>query len=142
MKGERQMRLFKLQHPGRRPGVCEMLASAVGQERYWRFMEEASEDLVRHSAHNITRCLHILKANGIRVSQGQRLRDMVCGMMYMLKNGLVYRDRVLLAAIPEVEKCLPHENKIEAHFGISSKVICMTENEVKLVFRETYQSGQ
>lgn len=139
---QRQMRLFKLQHPGRRPGVCEMLASAVGQERYWRFMEEASEDLVRHSAHNITRCLHILKANGIRVSQGQRLRDMVCGMMYMLKNGLVYRDRVLLAAIPEVEKCLPHENKIGAHFGISSKVICMTENEVKLVFRETYQSGQ
>ena len=58
----------------------------------------------------------------------------------MLKHGLVFRDQVLLTAIPEVDRCLPHENKIEAYFGISSKVICMTENEVKLVFRETYQS--
>jgi hypothetical protein len=136
---QKQMRLFKLAHPGRVPGICEILAGAIGQERYWRFMEEASEDLVRHCAQNITQCLHLLRSHGVRFSQGQRLRDMVCGMLYMLKNGLVFRDRVLLSAIPEVEKCLPHENKIEPHFGISSKVICMTENEVKLVFRERYQ---
>lgn len=137
---QKQMRLFKLAHPGRLPGVCEILAAAINQERYWRFMEEASEDLVKHCAHHITRCLLILRANGVRISQGQRLRDMVCGMLYMLKSGLVFREKVLLSAIPEVERCLPHENKIEAHFGISSKVICMTENEVKLVFRETYQT--
>ncbi len=137
---QKRMRLFKLTYPGRVPGVCEMLAGAMAQERYWRFMEEASEDLVVHCTQNITGCLQVLRGVGVRISQGHRLRDMVCGMLYMLKNGLVFRDRILLSAIPEVEKCLPHENKIETHFGISSKVICMTENEVKLVFRETYQT--
>ena len=58
----------------------------------------------------------------------------------MLKNGLLFETRVLLCAIPEVDRCLPHENKIEA-FGISSTVICMTENEVKLIFRESYRKA-
>jgi hypothetical protein len=137
---QRQMRVFKLAHPRRAPNVCWLLAGAMAQERYWRFIEEASEDLVKHCAQNISQCLLQLRANGAKVVVGGRLQDMVCGMLYMLKHGLVFHDRVLLAAIPEVDQCLPHENKIEAYFGISSKVICMTENEVKLVFRETYQS--
>ena len=137
---QRQMRAFKLAHPGGRPSVCVLLASAMGQERYWRFIEEASEDLVRHCAENIGRCLLQLRANGSKIANGTRLQDLVCGMLYMLKHGLIFGGRVLLSAIPEVDQCLPHENKIEAYFGISSKVICMTENEVKLVFRETYQT--
>ncbi len=137
---QRQLRVFKLAHPGELPCICRALAGAIGQERYWRFIEEASEDLVRHCAHNIALCLLQLRAHGVRVSPSPRLQDMVCGMLYMLKHGLVFRDQVLLSSIPEVDKCLPHENKIEAYFGISSKVICMTENEVKLVFRETYQT--
>jgi hypothetical protein len=136
----RLMREFKLTHPGQVPNVCVLLASAMGQERYWRFIEEASDELVRHCAHNIKLCLQQLQKNGARIVPGGRLQDMVCGMLYMLKHGLVFRDRVLLSAVPEVDHCLPHENKIEAYFGISSKVICMTENEVKLVFRESYQT--
>jgi hypothetical protein len=136
----KQMRLFKLTHPGRLPSVCRLLALAMGQERYWRFIEEASEDLVRHCARNIRLCLLQLRSNGAKMTTGTRLQDMVCGMLYMLKHGLIFKDRVLLSAIPEVDRCLPHENKIEAYFGISSKVICMTENEVKLIFRETYQT--
>ena len=137
---QKQLRVFKLTHPGELPCVCRALACAMGQERYWRFIEEASEDLVRHCAHHIALCLLQLRARGVRLTPGPRLQDLVCGMLYMLKHGLVFRDQVLLSAIPEVDKCLPHENKIEAYFGISSKVICMTENEVKLVFRETYQT--
>jgi hypothetical protein len=137
---QRLMREFKLTHPGQPPNVCILLASAMGQERYWRFIEEASDDLVRHCTHNIEQCLKQLQRNGAKIAPGARLQDMVCGMLYMLKQGLVFRDRVLLSAVPEVDHCLPHENKIEAYFGISSKVICMTENEVKLVFRESYQT--
>lgn len=137
---QKQLRMFKLAHPGKLPCICRALACAMGQERYWRFIEEASEDLVRHCAHHIALCLLQLRARGVRLTSGTRLQDLVCGMLYMLKHGLVFRDQVLLTAIPEVDRCLPNENKIEAYFGISSKVICMTENEVKLVFRETYQS--
>jgi hypothetical protein len=137
---QKQMRLFKLAHPGSVPCVCRLLACAMGQERYWRFIEEASDELVRHCAQNISRCLLQMRKSGTKLTTGTRLQDMVCGMLYMLKHGLIFRDKILLSAIPEVDRCLPHENKIEAYFGISSKVICMTENEVKLVFRETYQT--
>ena len=76
----------------------------------------------------------------MKITSGGRMQDLVCGMLYMLKSGLSFQNKVLLKAIPELDRCLPHENKIEGYFGVSSKVICMTENEVKLVFRESYQS--
>lgn len=136
----KQMRLFKLTHPGRLPSICRILAQAMAQEKYWRFIEPASEALVRHCSHNITQCLLELKSSNGKTAIGPRLQELVCGMLYMLKHGLTFQNRVLLLAIPEVDRCLPHENKIEAYFGISSKVICMTENEVKLIFRESYQS--
>lgn len=136
----KQMRAFKLTNPGKWPSVCCILAQALAQEKYWRFIETASEDLVKQCSRNITLCLLELKSSGGKVSSGTRLQDLVCGMLYMLKHGLTFQNRVLLSAIPEVDRCLPHENKIEAYFGISSKVICMTENEVKLIFRESYQT--
>lgn len=136
----KQMRAFKLTNPGCLPSIPCLLAASVQQERYWRFIEEASDDLVRHCCQNITACLLRLKRNGTKITSGTRLQDLVCGMLYMLRHGLVFRERVLLLAIPEVGRCLPHENKIETYFGISSKVICMTENEVKLAFRERYQT--
>jgi hypothetical protein len=135
----RQVRRFKLGNGKHIPCICQLLASAVQQERYWRFIGEASQELVTQCACNITSCILKLQATSGRIPHGTRLQEMVCGMLYMLKHGLVFRDQTLLSCIPEIDKCLPHENKIEAYFGISSKVICMTENEVKLAFRETYQ---
>ena len=136
----RQMKSFKLTNPGSVPNVCQLLAQAMRQEKYWRFIEVASEELVMQSAKHITLCLLDMKSKGVKVTSGARLQDLVCGMLYMLKTGLSFQNRVLLAGIPELDRCLPHENKIEGYFGVSSKVICMTENEVKLVFRESYQS--
>lgn len=136
----KQMRLYKMSHPGRLPNVCHILAQAMAQEKYWRFIEEASQSLIQHCSRNITLCLMELKSKGAKMNTRSRLQDLVCGMLYMLKHGLTFRNRVLLSAIPEVDRCLPHENKIELYFGISSKVICMTENEVKLIFRESYQT--
>lgn len=136
----RQMKLFKLTHPGKIPNVCWIIAQAMSQEKYWRFIETASEDLVKQSSRQITCCLVEMRTKGVKITAGSRLQDLVCGLLYMLKHGLTFQSRMILAAIPEVDRCLPHENKIEAYFGISSKVICMTENEVKLVFRESYQA--
>ena len=136
----KQMRLHKMNHPGRLPNVCHILAQAMVQEKYWRFIEEASPSLIQNCSRNITLCLMELKSKGAKLTTRSRMQDLVCGMLYMLKHGLTFQNRVLLSAIPEVDRCLPHENKIELYFGISSKVICMTENEVKLIFRETYQT--
>ena len=136
---QKQMRLFKMTNPNQLPNVCQLLAASIHQERYWRFIEAAGDDLVAHCASEIMSCLIELKARGVKLTSGTRMQDVVCGLLFMLKHGLIFNDRVLLSAIPEVDRCLPHENKIELYFGISSKVICMTENEVKLTFRESCQ---
>ena len=136
----RQMKNFKFSHPGEMPNMCWILAHTMKQEKYWRFIENASEDLVHHSSKHITKCIMDMKEKGVKITSGPRMWDLVCGLLYMLKHGLTFQSRVILPALPEVDRCLPHENKIEAYFGISSKVICMTENEVKFIFRESYQT--
>jgi hypothetical protein len=135
----RQMKLFKLTNPGKIPNVCWILAQAMTQEKYWRFIEAASEELVVNCSNRITSCLLEMRAKGVKITSGSRVQELVCGMLYMLKHGLTFQNKIILSAIPEVDRCLPHENKIETYFSISSKVICMTENEVKLIFRESYQ---
>ena len=135
----KQMKIFKMYNPGKYPNICQIIASCMAQEKYWRFIKEASEDLSLQCAHNITICLLELRNKGAKITSGTRLQELVCGLLYMIKNGLTFNNRILLKAIPEIDSCLPHENKIELYFGISSKVICMTENEVKLIFRECYQ---
>lgn len=135
----RQMKSFKLTKPGHTPNVCAILGSAISQEKYWRFIEQASDDLVCKAAQAIHKCMLDMQKRGMKITPGARTRDLVCGLIYMLKHGLIYHDRMILAHIPEVERCLPHENKVETYFGVSSKVICMTENEVKLIFRESFQ---
>ena len=136
----RQMKTFKMSHPGAKPNICWLLAQAMTQEKYWRFIDAASDDLVKHSAIHIANCLRDMKNRGVKITSGNRLQELVCGLLYMLKNGLGFQSQMILPAIPEVDRCLPHENKIEIYFGVSSKVICMTENEVKLVFRESFQA--
>lgn len=100
-------------------------------------MEAAPDSLVSRCVNNLYSCVKELQARKIKIVSGTRIRDMVCGMLYMLKHGLICQKKIILHPIPEIDKYLPHENKIETYFGISSKVICMTENEIKYVFRDT-----
>lgn len=135
----KQLKHFKIKQPDCLPNMCQIIAVSMVQEKHWRFIRAASEHLAQQCSRQIMLCLLDLRGKGVKITTGTRLQDLVCGMLYMLRTGLTYKNRVLLAAIPEIDACLPHENKIELYFGISSKVICMTENEVKLVFREFYQ---
>jgi hypothetical protein len=135
----RIMKTFKLKNTTQIPNVCVVLAQAISQEKYWRFIEIASDELIDKASHEIFKCMQEMRKRGLKIPPGGRTREIVCGLMYMLKHGLIYNDRLILANIPEMDKCLPHENKTKTYFGISSKVICMTENEVKLIFRESFQ---
>lgn len=121
------------------PNMCQVLAECLGQEKGMRFVLPPSVGLVGECAKQIWLCLADLHAKGVHVSSGNRLTNLVTGLLYLLRSGLVYKNQVLLAAVDEVANCLPFENKLWEYFGISSKVICETENEIKLVFREHLQ---
>ena len=121
------------------PNVCTFVAEVMNAERNIRFIQEASDDLAEQCTKRIIVCLMNLKGKGVKITSGARIQSLTCGLLYLLRTGLVYGNSILIASIGEISACIPHENKLEAYFGISSKVICETENEIKLVFREHYQ---
>ena len=135
-KALRQAKLKGLAAP---PNVCHFLAEVMGQERNVRFVRTASGELAGQCVRQILSCLVDLRAKGVKFGPGPRLEALVCGLLYLLRTGLTYRSHVLLGAIEEIAGCLPHENKLEAYFGISSKVLTEVENESKLVYRAFYQ---
>ena len=133
------LRAGKLKGSASPPNVCQFLAEAMGQERNLRFVGTASGELAGQCVRQILACLVDLRAKGVKFAQGPRLDGLVCGLLYLLRTGLTYRSHVLLGSIEEIAGCLPHENKLEAYFGISSKVLTEVENESKLVYRAFYQ---
>jgi hypothetical protein len=137
----KQLKQFKLLQPNCRPVIQVIWAASLAQESSWSFMQPPSTLLVKQSAKQIVECLSTLKSKGMRITSGVRLQTLVCGLLFLLRSGLKYKNSVLLAAIPEIQLCLPHENKLEMYFGISSKIICCVENEIKLVFREVMQDA-
>mmetsp|Transcript_58598 Transcript_58598/g.154928 ORF Transcript_58598/g.154928 Transcript_58598/m.154928 type:complete len:292 (+) Transcript_58598:4687-5562(+) len=101
----KQMKIFKLENPGARPCVARILASALAQERYWHFIDAPSPELVSCCSSAIDSCVAELIRRNVKVVSGPRLKDLVCGMLYMLRTGLVCHDRILLRAIPEDAEC-------------------------------------
>jgi hypothetical protein len=135
----RQLREFKTLNPGKFPQLQHAFVAALSQEKYWHFIHVASENLVKACVNSIHECVLDLIIRKVKISVGQRLRDIVCGLIYMSRNGLAAQNRILLRKIPDIHRCLPHENKLETYFSISSKVICMTENEIKYTFRDHFR---
>ena len=121
------------------PNICQVLAEVMQGEKNLRFVQEASERLADQCTKEILACLVELRGRGVKTTSGQCLQELVCGLLYMLRTGLCYRNIVLLQCIHEIADCLPLESKITQYFGISSKCVTSVENLVKLTFRAHYQ---
>jgi len=133
------LRAFKVANPG----VLPVLHSVIGQLMCAgveppRLVLEAGKQLVQRCKDNITDCIQRLRKRGIRSLTTQRMEALVCGLLFLLRTGVVFQGHVLLPAVPEIGACLPLESKLSMHFGISHKVICCVENEIKMLFREFY----
>lgn len=130
---------FKMRNPDRLPNMCDLLTSMMYQEKRLNFVHPASTSLKERCAQNILVCLLDLKQKGLKVHIGNKLQDLVCGLMYLLRTGISYNNYELLAPIPEIAQCLPIETRLKNYFNINSKVITSVENEVKLAFRDYHQ---
>ena len=92
-------------------------------------------DLVRQSSEGIAEgVLQIYRIEFRKIYQGTKFDSMVIGMLYMTRTGLSAWEMFYLPSIPHIHELLPSETYLNC-LGVSSKVICDTENVVKACIR-------
>lgn len=92
----------------------------------------ATHELCAFCAQHITQCL-----NNLRLANAQNRKvNLILGMLYLMKQGLVIQNKQWLPKTPELVRCLPHETSLEKVFKLSMKLVCETENEIKLALRQ------
>lgn len=134
------IRNLKLERPHESlPNICDLLTSTMHMEKRTSFIYPASAELKHKCQRHILLCILDLRQRGYRICGGNKLQDLVCGLLYLLRTGITYKNHDLLSAIPEISRCLPMESRLQTYFRINSKVITSVENEIKLAFRDFLQ---
>lgn len=66
----------------------------------------------------------------------QQSLNMAIGMLYLMKDGLTFNDTRWLPRLPTLNYYLPTTNQLSGWKHLSSKLVCQTENEIKLALRK------
>ena len=151
----RVLKQRKRDRPYALPCLCSVVAEVAYTEQMQQFQGpraaesldcgsagyfELVERIVRSSAVNITSCIHQIHRMGFRkICQGGKFQSMVVGMLYMSRTGLRVGDLFRLPAVRDVQELLPSETYLNS-LGVSNKVICDTENEIKSCIRAYTES--
>lgn len=64
-----------------------------------------------------------------------RLQNSTVGLLYLLRNGIIVHDIVVLPKLQILETVLPLESHLQAFFSIKAKCITETENVIKIILR-------
>lgn len=129
------IKVFKQQKMSMPPSakhVCflTLFAQTMHQLKLKSF-SRATHDLCLFCAQNITQCLNKLQLANVQ----NRKSNLVLGMLYLMKQGLVIQNTQWLPKVPELASCLPHETNLDKVYKLSMKLVCETENEIKLALR-------
>ena len=143
----RVMRQRKRDHPYSLPCLCSVVAEVAHLENLQPFqclksmrcenVESTAlvEQVINASSANIAGCILQIQRMGFRkLYQGGKFPSMIIGMLYMSRTGLHVGDCFKLPAVRDVHELLPSETYLNS-LGISNKVICDTENEIKSCIR-------
>jgi hypothetical protein len=63
------------------------------------------------------------------------LKTVAVGMLYLMRQGVVFEDVVILPAVGELARFLPSESMLSAFFDIRGRTITESENRVKFALR-------
>jgi hypothetical protein len=80
---------------------------------------------------------HICLINSIckGVITEAKLRSTAIGLLYMIRQGIVVHELVVLPRVPLLATLLPLESHLDATFQVKAKCITETENVVKIILR-------
>ena len=113
------------------PCILSVLAQTLHHLKP-KLYSRSSHELCAFCAKHITQCL-----NDLQLANAQNRKvNLILGMLYLMKQGLVIQNKQWLPKTPELSQCLPHETSLEKTFKLSMKLVCETENEIKLALRQ------
>lgn len=136
----------KRDHPYALPCLCSVVAEVAHAEQMQQFQCKLQLDRLPTYTHlldqvvstcsdNIaTGMLQIHRLGFRKICQGGKFHNMVVGMLYMSRTGLHVGSLFHLPAVRNVHELLPSETYLNS-LGVSNKVICDTENEIKSCIR-------
>lgn len=141
----RVLKQRKRDHPYTLPCLCSVVAEVAHSEQM-QFQgsrrcpdspdyDELVERVVHKSSANISNCILQMHSMGFRkICQGGKFQSMIVGMLYMSRAGLHVGELFRLPSVRDVQDLLPSETYLNS-LGVSNKVICDTENEIKSCIR-------
>lgn len=100
-----------------------------------KLIRVASEQLCSFCSRQIFVCLKRINMLNLQ----NKKTNFVIGMLYLMKQGLIIHNIQWLPKVKELSDCLPHETNLEKNFNLSMKLVCETENEIKLTLRQQVQ---
>lgn len=140
----RVLKQRKRDHPYALPCLCSVVAEVAHSEQIFQGSRRCPDspgynalvELVVHkSAASISGCIMQINRMGFRkICQGGKFQSMVVGMLYMSRTGLHVGELFCLPAVRHVQELLPAETYLNS-LGVSNKIICDTENEIKSCIR-------
>ena len=139
----RVLRQCKRDRPFELPDMCQVVAEVVRQEPVPPSLVGSLAGLSLHEAGGLILQSTVSVTSGIqqiyrmgfkKTCQGVKFSSMVIGMLYMTRSGLAAGSVFTLPAVPHIHELLPSETYLNC-LGVSNKVICDTENEIKSCIR-------
>lgn len=119
----------------KQPSIHELVAMALHHSTPLCSLMP-TEKIVIECVQHIIKCVFDLKL----VNTIQNKPNLVIGILYLLKSGLWVNNKYLLPKVQKIAYYLPQENSLERMYGYSIKLICETENELKLIIRQQKKS--
>lgn len=146
----RVLRQCKRDNPYEFPDLCQVVAEVARQEPPPSSLVASltslshcgcdTGTLIRHSTVSITGAIRQIYKMGLRkICHGGKFPSVVIGMLYMTRAGLNVGTVFNLQAVQHIHGLLPSETYLN-YLGVSNKVICDTENEIKSCIRAFSES--
>ena len=139
----RVLKQRKRDDPYRLPDLCSVVSEVAVLEPPPRGLIQILSGSSRRDAAAVVRqssagiaagVMQIYRMGFRKIYQGNKFDSMVIGMLYMLRTGLSAGDAFSLPTVPHINEFLPSETYLNS-LGVSNKVICDTENEIKSCIR-------
>lgn len=126
----KNLKAFKLENEQKVPNLIEVIAQTLAVSNV-HYSCCATKELADQCVQHITKCVVDLDMGNLIMNKSY----IVVGLLYLMKSGLCFNNVYWLPKLDMLAYCLPHENYIEKMLGYSIKIICETENEIKLQLR-------